>query len=780
MKLVIVESPTKAKTISKFLGDGYQVESSYGHVRDLPKSKIGIDTANGFTPTYAILPKAKERVAALKKIAGNASEVILASDEDREGEAIAWHLTEALSLGNLKPKIRKSKQTLNPKPQTLSPVVQRIVFHEITKEAIKEALEHPRTIDMNLVDAQQARRVLDRLVGYELSPFLWRKVRFGLSAGRVQSVTVRLIVEREREIQNFQKEEYWTIEGEFSRIKSSSVFPARLHSIDGNTLEKMAITTEPAALKIIDALKNAQYAVKEISSKTVARSPAPPFITSTLQQEASRKLGFSAKQTMMLAQNLYENGYITYMRTDSVYLAEQAVRQAKEEIVRRFGNNYALDAPRRFLTKSKGAQEAHEAIRPTDLSKAQNEISFPEKKHQRLYELIWKRMMASQMKEGLFEQTSVDIETSDKKYIFRANGQVVKFDGFLKVYAESRDETNEKENEDSLPELRENEALKANRVVPLQHFTEPPPRYSDATLVKTLEAAGIGRPSTYAPILSTIQDRGYAEKIEKRYHPTETGFIVNDILVGHFPEVIDINFTSHIEEELDEIAEGKIKWTMVMKEFYEPFKKHLTEKEAEVQKYTEISETPCPHCGEKMLVKFGRFGKFLACPEPGVKITLPLPEEAAKIKELQEKTKGEHCPLCDKPMEIKRGRFGFFLGCADYPKCKGIKKIHTKIGFLCPNCLASEERKEKPGELVEKRARGRKNIFFGCSRYPDCTFLINKKPENEQELSTAHDSWKNRSASAEVSADKPAKDVADEKSTPKNKKPQKKDKEKSL
>ena len=742
MKLVIVESPTKAKTISRFLGDGYQVESSYGHVRDLPKSKLGIDTARGFTPTYVILPKAKERVAALKKIAGQASEIILASDEDREGEAIAWHLTEALDLGNPKSEIRKSKQTPNPKPQTLNSIVQRIVFHEITREAIKEALEHPRAIDMNLVDAQQARRVLDRLVGYELSPFLWRKVRWGLSAGRVQSVAVRLVVEREREIQNFKKEEYWTIEGEFSKLKGSSVFPARLQSIDGKILEKMAIATEPAAREITDVLKDARYAIKEISSKTVTRSPAPPFTTSTLQQEASRKLGFSAKQTMMLAQNLYENGYITYMRTDSVYLAEQAVRQAKEEIVRRFGNAYGLAEPRRFLTKSKGAQEAHEAIRPTDLSKTQNEISFPEKKHQRLYELIWKRTMASQMKEGLFEQTSVDIETSDKKYVFRANGQVTKFDGFLKVYAESRDETNEKENENSLPELREGETVRANRVVPLQHFTEPPPRYSDATLVKTLEAAGIGRPSTYAPILSTIQDRGYVEKIEKRYHPTETGMIVNDILVEHFPAIIDINFTSHIEEELDEIAEGKIEWTMVMKEFYEPFKKNLTEKEAEVQKYTELSDTPCPHCGEKMLMKFGRFGKFLACPEPGVKVPLPLPEEAAKIEELKEKTKGEHCPLCGKPMEVKRGRFGFFLGCGDYPKCKGIKKIFTKIGFLCPVCLASEERKEKPGELVEKRARGRKNIFFGCSRYPDCTFLINKKPESEKELNELFEKYK--------------------------------------
>ncbi len=745
MKLIIVESPTKARTISQFLGKAYKVESSYGHVRDLPKSKLGIDVASGFQPTYVILPKAKERIAALKKLAEQAPEIILATDEDREGEAIAWHLVQALELEGSKIEVRRSKRkktssiTSNIEHRT----VQRIVFHEITKEAIQEALEHPREIDIRLVDAQQARRVLDRLVGYELSPFLWRKVRFGLSAGRVQSVAVRVVVEREREIQNFQKEEYWTIEGEFSKQHDQSTFPAKLFAIDGKSLEKMAITTETTARSIVAALHNAHYQVKEISSKIVSRSPAPPFTTSTLQQEASRKLGFSAKQTMLLAQQLYENGFITYMRTDSVNLSNQSLAQARQVIGQRFGTKYALDQPRRFLTKTKGAQEAHEAIRPSDLSKSAGEVTFGEKKHQRLYDLIWKRTLASQMKEAVFEQTAVDIETPDAKYMFRANGQVIQFDGFLKIYAGGRNQA-EKETEALLPKLEQDEALEAKEILPVQHFTEPPPRYTDATLVKTLEAAGVGRPSTYAPILSTIQDRGYVEKIEKRYQPTEIGIVVNDLLVEHFPEIVDINFTSHIEEELDAIAEGTIAWTAVAGEFYGPFKQHLIEKEAGVGKYTEASTTPCPHCGEMMIVKFGRFGKFLACPDPESKVTLPTPKEAANIQSLKETTKDEKCPLCGKPMEIKRGRFGFFLGCGDYPACKGILKILKKIGFKCPNCLAATDRKNSPGDLIEKKARLRKNFFYGCSRYPDCTFIANKKPESQEELDALFEQWSHR------------------------------------
>ncbi|HUX35458.1 MAG TPA: type I DNA topoisomerase [Candidatus Paceibacterota bacterium] len=773
MKLIIVESPTKAKTIGQFLGSGYKVESSYGHVRDLPKSKIGINTEANFEPTYSILPKAKEHVAVLKELASKADEIILASDEDREGEAIAWHLTKALDLDGAEAKTSKKKTA---KAAASAPKkIERIVFHEITKQAIEEALKNPRAIDMNLVDAQQARRILDRLVGYELSPFLWRRVRYGLSAGRVQSVAVRLIVEREREIQAFNKEEYWSIEGDFSKSgstplttgKDKTVFHARLISVDGESLGKMAVKSGDEAEKLVARLKGAGYRIKEVSSKEVGRNPFPPFTTSTLQQEASRKLGFSAKQTMMLAQNLYENGHITYMRTDSVNLAEQAVKQAKKVIDDEFGKNYSLAEPRRFSTKSKGAQEAHEAVRPTDLSKRAGDIKTQDRKQQRLYDLIWKRALASQMKEAVLEQTAADIETTDLpargaqaggKSVFRANGQRIVFDGFMKVYLEDEEGTESGDN--ILPKLEKGEDIKAREILPFQHFTEPPPRYTDASLIKTLEAAGIGRPSTYAPTLSTIQDRGYVEKIDKRYHPVDVGIIVNDILVEHFPEIVDVNFTSHIEEELDHIAEGKIKWTEVAREFYGPFKKHLIEKEAEVGRYSEISETPCPHCGKPMIVKFGRFGKFLACPDPENKVTLPMPEEAAKIKELQEMTRGEKCPICGKDMDIKRGRFGFFLGCSDYPKCKGIKKILKKTGFKCPNCqarLAARDGEQSRttghstgsgqpdenlvGDIIEKKARGRGNAFYGCSRYPDCNFISNKKPETQQDVDEAFDKF---------------------------------------
>ena len=765
MKLIIVESPTKARTIGQFLGAGYKVESSYGHVRDLPKSKISIDVKADFEPTYTILPKAREHVAALKKLVAEAEQIILATDEDREGEAIAWHLTEALGLlpdanqrmdandtatnstnNHEYMRIKNSHQVIRSISGTDSHRVKRIVFHEITKQAIEEALEHPRSIDMNLVDAQQARRILDRLVGYELSPFLWRRVRYGLSAGRVQSVAARLIVEREREIQKFNKEEYWSIEGDFSKKNDKKVFRGRLISVDGNSLDKMAVKSGAEAEKLIARLKEADYRIKEVSSKEVSRNPSPPFTTSTLQQEASRKLGFSAKQTMMLAQSLYENGFITYMRTDSVNLAEQALKQAQKVITDDFGKSYSLESPRRFVTKSKGAQEAHEAIRPTDLSR--HFPSTQDRRQVRLYKLIWKRTLASQMKEALLEQTAADIEThstdsprqssgqagqaKDGELVFRANGQRIVFPGFLKVYFDGEDETEGDEN--ILPKLEKGEPIIAKEILPIQHFTEPPPRYTDASLIKTLESAGVGRPSTYAPTLSTIQDRGYVEKIDKRYHPTEVGIIVNDILVEHFPEIVDINFTSHVEEELDEIAEGKIGWREVAKEFYGPFKKHLVEKEAEVGRYSEASETPCPHCGKPMLFKFGRFGKFMACPDPESKITLPMPEEAAKIKELEEKTKGEKCPLCGKDMAIKRGRFGFFLGCVDYPKCKGIKKVLKKTGFICPNCLASPERKDNPGDIIEKKARGRGNAFYGCSRYPDCNFIGNKKPMTQEDV----------------------------------------------
>jgi DNA topoisomerase-1 len=723
MVLVIVESPTKAKTIGKFVGKEFVLESSYGHIRDLPKSKVGIDVDHDFAPQYVIPKKAQPVVDNLKRLAKKADRVILATDEDREGEAIAWHLVAALNL-------KKGYE--------------RIAFHEITKNAILEAMEHPRAIDINLVDAQQARRILDRLVGYGLSPFLWRKIRYGLSAGRVQSVAVRLVVEREREIQKFNREEYWSIEAMFLPPKGKSAFGAFLHSVNGKALGKMGLKNDAAAKDIIDGLRSARYHIADITTKEVRRNPAPPFTTSTLQQEAARKLGFSAKQTMVIAQRLYENGHITYMRTDSVHLAEFALEAARAVIGAEFGKEYQLAEPRRYATKSKGAQEAHEAIRPTNLAATSaSALHIKDRGQQRLYDLIWKRAIASQMKEALLEQTAVDIEAeTPRKELFRANGQTVKFDGFIRVYTEGRDDDASEEMEGRLPKLEKDMAVTPETITPVQHFTEPPPRYTDATLVKALEAEGIGRPSTYAPTLSTIQDRGYVEKLEKKYNPTEIGFLVNDLLVENFPEIVDLKFTSHIEEELDEVADGKMKWTEVCREFYTPFKKNLDEKEASVEKQIEISTTPCPHCGKPMIIKFGRMGKFLACPEPGVKVTLPMPEEAAQIKALEEKTKGERCPICEKPMKVRRGRFGFFLGCVDYPACKGVSRIWDKTGFKCPACLASPDRSEKPGDIVLKKSRGRGKPFFACTRYPDCTFLMNKKPESEEDLQAAFKYWK--------------------------------------
>jgi len=739
--LIIVESPTKAKTISRFLGGAYQVEASMGHVRDLPKSKLSIDVKHDFEPVYIIPPKAKETVAKLKEMAKGAPSIILATDEDREGEAISWHLVQALDLGN-ETQISKGKEDKR---------IKRIVFHEITKTAIDEAMKSPLDLDLNLVDAQQARRVLDRLVGYELSPFLWRKIRYGLSAGRVQSVAVRLVVEREREIQNFKQEEYWSIEAKLSRKDDATrTFIAKLASVDGKAMGKMGIKAETDAKKIVEDLNGADYKVVDINQKEVKRTPAPPFTTSTLQQEAARKFGMSAKQTMVIAQQLYEGiklgeeghtGLITYMRTDSLNLAQSALTAIKDVINTEFGKEYALNEPRLFANKSKGAQEAHEAIRPTDVLRKPADVKqYLDRGQFKIYDLIWKRTIACQMEQAVLEQTAVDI--SAKNYIFRANGQTIKFDGFIRAYTEGQDEKAEDEIEGVLPELSKDEKLKLHELLPLQHFTEPPARYSDATLIKALESAGVGRPSTYAPTLSTIQDRGYVDKIDKKYKPTEEGFLVNDMLVENFPEIVDINFTSHIEEELDDIAEGKIKWIEVMREFYTPFKKHLIEKEESVQKTIEFSTTPCPHCGKMMQIKYGRMGKFLACPEEGSKVTLPMPEEAAKIKELEEKTKDERCPICGKMMNVRRGRFGFFLGCSDYPKCKGISKIWNKTGFKCPNCLQNDERKDKPGDIVEKKSRGRGKAFFACTRFPDCTFVMNLKPENQQQLDEAYKSWK--------------------------------------
>lgn len=718
--LVIVESPTKAKTIGKFLPAEFTVKSSFGHVRDLPKKEMGVDVDDNFTPSY-VIPKEKQKtVTDLKKSASKASLIYFATDSDREGEAIAWHLREVLK----------------PKPAK----VKRITFHEITKLAIEEALANPRELDMNLVDAQQARRILDRLVGYELSPFLWKKVARGLSAGRVQSVAVRLIVERERERQNFQKQEYWTIEAIFKKQDADAAAPpfakggasldeknlpagffaAKLHSVNHETLDKFALKDEKAASDILSALTNADYAIANIESKKTLKTPPPPFTTSTLQQEANRKLGFSAKQTMRQAQELYENGYITYMRTDSVALSEKFLNEARDFLQKNYGGKYALAAPRHYKTKARTAQEAHEAIRPTEASQTPDGLkSSLTPTLYRLYNLIWRRAVATQMPEAILNNAAVDVETkTNKTYMFRATGQTIVFDGWLKIYPALARET-------ILPALEKNEAVDLAKLDPLQHFTEPPARYSDATLVKALEEFEIGRPSTYAPTISTIIARNYVERDEnKRLAPKEIAFLVNDILVEHFPKIVDYKFTAKMENDLDDIAEGKLGWVEAIDEFYQPFKKNLMEKTNTLTKKElteEKTEEKCDKCGKPMVIKMGRFGRFLACTGyPDCKNTKPVNGNG----EAEEpETTEEKCPECGSPMQIKHGRFGKFLSCSRYPECKGIKRIEKSTGVKCPEC--------GQGEIVEKRSK-RGKTFYACNRYPDCKTAFFSKPVDEK------------------------------------------------
>ncbi len=564
--LVIVESPTKAKTISKFLGKNYIVKSSFGHVRDLPKSKLGVDVEHNFEPHY-IVSRDKTKIAKeLKEAAKKTDAVLFATDEDREGEAISWHLANIL---NIEPTDAK-----------------RIVFHEITKHAIMHALENPRPLDLKMVDAQQARRILDRLVGYELSPFLWRKVARGLSAGRVQSVAVRLVVEREREIKAFNPEEYWSIEALFEP-KSKQVFPAKLYAIKDKKLDKLDIKDKKQTDKILADLKSATYKVANIEEKKTKRLPSPPFITSTLQQEANSHLGFSAKQTMRLAQQLYEGielgtdgqvGLITYMRTDSVNLSEKFLTEAKELIGNNFGKNYQLSVPRLYTNKSKNAQEAHEAVRPTEVTRTPESIeTYLDRNQFRLYDLIWRRATATQMAAAELNATIIDV-ASNNGYSFRANGQIIHFDGFLKLFPD-------KTKENLLPEVAKDESVNCDELKPEQHFTEPPARYSDATLVKALENYGIGRPSTYAPTIGTIEERGYIERDDKkRFAPKDIAYVVNDLLVAHFPHVVDYQFTAEMENSLDEIARGKKEWQPVIADFWHPFKKNLDKKEKEIDK----------------------------------------------------------------------------------------------------------------------------------------------------------------------------------------------------
>lgn len=717
MKLIIVESPTKAKTISKFLGKKYTVKSSYGHVRDLPKNDMGIDIEHNFTPRYIVPMKVKTRVSELKKLAQKAEEVILATDEDREGEAIAWHLSEALEFKD--PRAQK-----------------RIVFHEITKTAIENALENPRKIDLDLVDAQQARRILDRLVGYELSPFLWKKIKRGLSAGRVQSVALRLIVEREREIEKFKTEEFYAISVSLSPTQDQkSIFNANLIEKGGEKIEKTIslklwagdyktkisiINDQKTADEIKADLEKAHYSVKSIEKKETLRHPAPPFTTSTLQQASINSLGWSAKQTMSVAQKLYELGFITYMRTDSLNLSMQSILSAQKVIEKEFGKQYKLPEAKFYHTKSKGAQEAHEAIRPADpqVTPAALESQLDPGQF-KLYRLIWNRMVASQMQPAIFDSVKVDISAAGKaNYLFRANGSTIKFDGYLKVYGDKLPVT-----ENILPELAEKEDLALKEVLAEQKFSSAPPRYSEAALVKAMEEHGIGRPSTYAPTLATIMERAYVDKNEaKRLFPLEIGFLVNDLLVEHFPQIVDIQFTAKMEREFDEIAENKIEWVPMIRAFYDPFHKNLASKQDSVKKedYLEKLEKPCPKCGGDLIVKFGRFGKFIACANfPNCKYT----EKTADEKKVDEENSGVICDKCGAPMVVKRGKFGAFLGCSKYPDCKGIKRIEKSTGLKCPKC--------GKGEIAERKSK-RGKLFYGCTAYPNCDFALWSKPTGEK------------------------------------------------
>lgn len=714
--IVIVESPAKAKTIKQYLGKEYEVEASMGHVRDLPKSQMGIDVEKDFKPSYTVPQDKKKIISSLKKKVTPSKTIWIATDEDREGEAIGWHLLKAL-------KVDEKKQD-----------IKRIAFHEITKQAILASLENPREIDKNLVDAQQARRVLDRLVGYELSPLLWKKVRYGLSAGRVQSVAVRLIVEREREIDAFKPDEFWKVIGSFTG-DAKQEFEAQLQKIDG---KKAEIPNKKTSDKILRDLKKADYTVSKIDEKETKRNPAPPFTTSTLQQEASRKLNFSVKKTMMIAQQLYEGvklgtknvGLITYMRTDSHNLSQQALTQAKSVINKLYGKDFVADKPRVYK-KSKGAQEAHEAIRSTDLARTPESIKTSLNRDQyRLYELIWKRTIACQMKEARLKSMHVEIESS--QYTFVATGQTVLFPGFIKVYIESEDheESGKGIKEKLLPPLKETEKLSCKKLDATQHFTQPPPRYTEASLVKKLESEGIGRPSTYAPTITTIQVRGYIIKEKKFLKPTDTGNVVTDFLVKHFPKIVDYKFTAEMEEYLDMVAEGAKKWKPVIKDFYGPFRKNIEEKTKTVKKEDVISEKSdevCEKCGSEMVIKLGKYGKFLSCSNyPKCKNAKPLKDsgEADKKEEvdpiLKKKLAGKKCDKCGAKMEVKMGRYGEFLGCSNYPECKNIKPIIKFTGIKCPRC--------KEGQLIERRTRKAGKIFYGCNKFPRCKFATWDKP----------------------------------------------------
>ena len=702
--LLIVESPTKVKTLSKFLGKDFTIKASVGHIKDLPKKELGVDIENDLALTYVVIEGKEKVMKDLKKAAKNVDMVFLAPDPDREGEAIAWHIAGELNVSPDK--------------------IVRVEFNEITEKAVTEAIKHPRQIDMGLVDAQQARRVLDRLVGYKLSPLLWRKVRRGLSAGRVQSVALRLVVDREKEIRAFNAVEYWSITANLEG-KEPPPFEAKLFKIDDRKAE---INNEAEAKGILDAIEGKGFAVEKIEKKQRKRSPAPPFITSTLQQEASRKLRFSAKKTMLVAQQLYEGielggegstGLITYMRTDAVRVADEAQQEARALITSEFGKDYLPAKPPVYKSK-KSAQEAHEAIRPASVLRNPADIKDNLTRDQhRLYTLIWNRFVASQMENAILELTSIDIKAKGaEKYLFRATGTVIKFPGFMKLYIESAD--NDSNEEGFLPQLSEGDILKTIDITPKQHFTQPPPRFTEATLVKELEAKGIGRPSTYATILSTIVDRKYTEKVDRKFTPTELGEVVSDLLVERFSVLMDYNFTANMENNLDKIEEGGLKWVDIVKDFYGPFDRDLKEA-MEVLGRVKPKDIPtdeiCGTCGKPMVIKWGRHGRFIACTGfPDCKTTRPLETEENGQKGAETQETDEKCEKCGSPMVLKTGKFGRFLACSKYPECKNTKAI--SIGVKCP---------DDGGDIVERRTKKGK-VFFSCSNYPDCKFATWYRP----------------------------------------------------
>ena len=784
--LVIVESPAKAKTIQKYLGKGFTVEASRGHVKDLPKSTLGVDTSNNFDTDYVVIPGKEKVLAKLKKLAGPMDAIYLAPDPDREGEAIAAHLAFELSGNGHAKKAKKKKKGEADAP----PRIQRVTFNEITKRAVQAAFEHPRAIDQNLVDAQQARRVLDRLVGYQVSPLLWDKVRRGLSAGRVQTVALRLIVEREREIKAFEKKEYWTIDANLAGSKPPS-FDARFL---GKGEEKIEVTNGEDAEKIRAALEQADWLVRSVDKKERRRNAAPPFTTSKLQQDSSRKLRFSVKRTMMIAQRLYEGvelgeeglvGLITYMRTDSTRVAPEAIQEVREYVGKEYGAAYLPETPNTYKEK-KAVQAAHEAIRPTSAMRHPDLVKQYLKEDEfKVYKLIWQRFVASQIMPAVFDQTTVDIDakakTSSDVFWFRVTGSVMKFDGFLRVYEESKEGKDEEDEElkHKLPALEAGQKLTLKELKPEQHFTEPPPRYNEASLVKELEERGIGRPSTYSAILSTIQERQYVQKLGGKFTPTEIGLVVTDLLVENFRDIFDIAYTAGLEEKLDEIEEGKEKWTDTLAEFYKKFTKDLkyAEKHMEnIKRMEKPTDEKCENCGAPLVIKWGKHGSFYACStydkeDPNTcKFTKENPINLPDLDsaDVQETTQEEYCENCGRVMVLKRGRFGQFMACTGYPDCKTTRRLdqgkkvpdipldepcpkcgrnmmirHGRfgeftacsgypeckyvkqnfIGVKCPEC--------KEGDLVEKRAR-KGNTFYGCGNYPNCKFTSAHKPIAEK------------------------------------------------